>query len=231
MPGNLASAASEVPHGADLADHHVLRRGPDVCILDRPRRALGLLGLPASHRRRRQHPQRGPSLFRLAPPGTKVPMSEATAARAVISKCNEGPGTRVLVAGLVTGPVTSGSPIYWAVFVDPPGRHVAPYAEPVHKPQILNWIGAFVSVKTTQNPFCDFGRAADLPPLPVFADSRSSHKPSGMGARRAGTGARQGQSISSRTAANAVAAVWRSSRLWAADTWTLIRAWPAGTTG
>jgi len=109
--------------------------------------------------------------FRLAPPGTKVPMSETAAARAVISKCNEGRGTRVLVAGLVTGPVTSGSPIYWAVFVDPPGRHVAPSMEPVRKPEILNWIGAFVSVKTTQNPFCDFGRAANLPPLPVFVES------------------------------------------------------------
>src|SRR5450432_4284516 len=49
--------------------------------------------------------------YRLAAPGTKVPMSEATAARAVISECNEGRGTRVLVAGLVTGPVTSGSSI------------------------------------------------------------------------------------------------------------------------
>jgi hypothetical protein len=106
--------------------------------------------------------------YRLAPPGTKVPMSEATAARAVISECNEGRGTRVLVAGLVTGPVTFGSSIYWAVFVDPPGKHIAPSAEPLPKPVILNWIGAFVSIKTTQQPFCDFGRAADLPPLPVF---------------------------------------------------------------
>jgi hypothetical protein len=106
--------------------------------------------------------------FRLAAPGTKVPMSEATAARAVISECNEGRGTRVLVAGLVTGPVTSGSSIYWAVFVDPPGKHIAPSAEPLSKPVILNWIGAFVSVKSAQQPFCDFGRAADLPPLPVF---------------------------------------------------------------
>jgi hypothetical protein len=39
--------------------------------------------------------------------------------------------------------------------------------EPVPKPQILNWIGAFVSVKTTRQPFCDFGRAANLPPLPI----------------------------------------------------------------
>jgi hypothetical protein len=110
----------------------------------------------------------GSPFYRLAPPGTKVPMSEATAARAVISECNEGRGTRVLVAGLVTGPVTSGSSIYWAVFVDPPGKHIAPSAEPLPKLVILNWIGAFVSVKTTQQPFCDFGRAADLPPLPVF---------------------------------------------------------------
>ena len=106
--------------------------------------------------------------YRLAAPGTKVPMSETTAARTVISECNEGRGTRVLVAGLVTGPVSSGSPIYWAVFVDPPGKHIAPSAEPMSKPVILNWIGAFVSVKSARQPFCDFGRAADLPPLPVF---------------------------------------------------------------
>lgn len=117
---------------------------------------------------------RGNPFYRLAPPGTKVPMSEATAARAVISKCNEGRGTRVLVAGLVTGPVTSGSPIYWAVFVDPPGRHIAPSAELARKPEILNWIGAFVSVKTMQDPFCDFGRSANLPPLPVFVQSPPS---------------------------------------------------------
>ena len=42
--------------------------------------------------------------YRLAAPGTKVTMPEATAARTVISKCNEGRGTRVAVAGLVTGP-------------------------------------------------------------------------------------------------------------------------------
>lgn len=107
--------------------------------------------------------------FRLAAPGTKVAMSEATAAQAVISECNEGRGTRVLVAGLVTGPVTSGSSIYWAVFVDPPGKHIAPSSQPLPKPVILNWIGGFVSVKSAKQPFCDFGRAADLPPLPVFS--------------------------------------------------------------
>jgi hypothetical protein len=96
-------------------------------------------------------------------------MPEATAARAVISKCNEGRGTRVAVAGLVTGPVTSGSPVYWAVFVDPPGKHIAPSAEPMPKPVILNWIGGFVPVNNPQQPFCDFGHAADLPPLPVIS--------------------------------------------------------------
>ena len=74
----------------------------------------------------------------------------------------------MLVAGLVTGPVTSGSSMYWAVFVDPPGKHIAPSTQPLPKPVILNWIGAFVPVKSPQQPFCDFGRAADLPPLPVF---------------------------------------------------------------
>jgi hypothetical protein len=106
--------------------------------------------------------------FRLAPSGTKVPMSEKTAARVTISKCNESRGTRVLVAGLVTGPATSGSSIYWAVFVDPPGKHIAPSSQPLPKPVILNWIGAFVSVTSPQRPFCDFGHAANLPPLPVF---------------------------------------------------------------
>jgi hypothetical protein len=106
--------------------------------------------------------------YRLAPSGTKVPMSEATAARAVVTECNEGHGTRVLVAGLVTGPLTSGSSMYWAVFVDPAGKHIAPSAEPVPKPESLNWIGAFVSVKTTRQPFCDLGHAANLPPLPIL---------------------------------------------------------------
>jgi hypothetical protein len=95
-------------------------------------------------------------------------MSEATAARVVISDCNEGRGTRVLVGGLVTGPVIDDSRLYWAVFVDPPGKHIAPSAEPVPKPAILNWIGGFVPVEAKGQPFCDFGRAANLPPLPVF---------------------------------------------------------------
>jgi len=40
-----------------------------------------------------------------------------------------------------------------------------------------------------------------------------------------------GQPISSRAAANAVTAAWRSSRVCAAETWVRIRALPTGTTG
>jgi hypothetical protein len=61
--------------------------------------------------------------------------------------------------------VTSGSSMYWAVFVDPPGKHIAPSTQPLPKPVILNWIGAFVPVKSPQQLFCDFGRAAYLPTL------------------------------------------------------------------
>lgn len=108
--------------------------------------------------------------FAPAPPGTTAAMSEATAAHTVVRTCNEGRGTRVLVTGLVTGPPTAGSSLYWAVFVDPPGKHIAPYSQlPAGgKPTILNWIGGFVPVKAGHHPFCDFGHAANLPPLPVF---------------------------------------------------------------
>jgi hypothetical protein len=107
--------------------------------------------------------------FRLAPAGTKAPMAGSAAEHAVVSGCNEGRGTRVLGATLVTGPATAGSRLYWAVFVDPPGKHVAPYAEgPPKNPTVLNWIGGFVPVKDPGEPFCDYGHAADLPPLPVF---------------------------------------------------------------
>jgi hypothetical protein len=108
------------------------------------------------------------AIFHLAPAGTKAPLSEAEATRLVITRCNEGRGTRVLVAGLVTGSLEAGSRLYWAVFVDPPGKHIAPYSQAVSRPAILNWIGAFVPVQNTSEPFCTFGRAADLPPLPVF---------------------------------------------------------------
>jgi hypothetical protein len=107
--------------------------------------------------------------FRLVPASTKTPLPETTAEHDVVGECNEGRGTRVLGATLVTGPATAGSRLYWAVFVDPPGKHVGPYAEgPPKNPVILNWIGGFVPVKDPSEPFCDYGHAADLPPLPVF---------------------------------------------------------------
>jgi hypothetical protein len=107
--------------------------------------------------------------FHLSATGNKTPLPEAAAERNVVVGCNEGRGTRVLGAAVVTGPVTAGSRLYWAVFVDPPGPHIAPYAEGAPKnPVILNWIGGFVPVKDARNIFCDFGRAPSLPPLPVF---------------------------------------------------------------
>jgi hypothetical protein len=107
--------------------------------------------------------------FRLFPAGDKAPLPETIAERDVVVGCNEGRGTRVLGAAVATGPTTAGSRLYWAVFVDPPGPHIAPYAEGAPKnPIILNWIGGFVPVKDPRNIFCDFGRAANLPPLPVF---------------------------------------------------------------
>lgn len=107
--------------------------------------------------------------FRLVPAGTKAPLPEATAERDTVGECNEGRGTKVLGAALVTGPAEAGSRLYWAVFVDPPGPHIAPYMEgPPKNPVILNWIGAFVPVRDQHEPFCDYGHAANLPPLPIF---------------------------------------------------------------
>jgi hypothetical protein len=106
--------------------------------------------------------------FHLAAVEATAPLPETTAERDTVSECNEGRGTRVLGAVLVTGPVSAGSPLYWAVFVDPPGKHIAPTSQPVQHPVTLNWIGAFVPVKNAAQPFCDYGHAADLPPLPIL---------------------------------------------------------------
>ena len=102
-----------------------------------------------------------------------VPLSEASAARRVIAACNEGQGTRVIAAGLVTGVVNAGSPssIAWAIFMDPPGKHIGLSAEPVRNPEVLNWYAGFVSVQDQQEPvFCTFGRAANLPPLAILPE-------------------------------------------------------------
>jgi hypothetical protein len=103
-----------------------------------------------------------------------VRLSEAAAAQMVIADCNEGQGTRVIASGLVTGVVNAGSPssVAWAIFMDPPGKHIAPSAEPVPKPVILNWYAAFMSVQYPQEQvFCTFGRAANLPPLPLLGSA------------------------------------------------------------
>src|ERR1035438_2768506 len=57
--------------------------------------------------------------FRLVP-SRPVPLSEAAAARKAITVCNEGRGTQVIAAGLVTGVVNAGSPssVAWAIFID-----------------------------------------------------------------------------------------------------------------
>jgi hypothetical protein len=75
--------------------------------------------------------------YRLAP-SRPVPLSGAAAARKAITVCNEGRGTQVIAAGLVTGVVNAGSPssVAWAIFMDPPGRHIAPSGEPVPKPRM-----------------------------------------------------------------------------------------------
>lgn len=100
-----------------------------------------------------------------------VPLSEASAARRVLAACNEGQGTRVIASGLVTGVVNAGSPsgVAWAIFVDPPGKHISPSTVLVRNPEFLNWYAGFVSVQDPLEPiFCTFGHAANLPPLAII---------------------------------------------------------------
>src|ERR1035438_2433644 len=113
--------------------------------------------------------------FRLVP-SPPVPLSEASAARRAVTSCNEGRGTQVIAAGLVTGVVNAGSPssVAWAIFMDPPGKHIAPSAEPVPKPEVLNCYAGFASVQYGQEVFCTFGRAANLPSLPLLGDRKST---------------------------------------------------------
>ena len=79
----------------------------------------------------------------------------------------------MIAAGLVTGVVKAGSPssVAWAIFMDPPGKHIAPSLERVPKPEVLNWYAGFVSVQYGQEVFCTFGRAANLPPLPLLGSA------------------------------------------------------------
>jgi hypothetical protein len=68
-----------------------------------------------------------------------------------------GPGYSALVMALLRGRHVEGG----AAVDETVGPELEPDAGNRHH-------RGFVSVKTTQQPFCDFGRAADLPPLPVF---------------------------------------------------------------
>lgn len=98
---------------------------------------------------------------RSVPPG-----KAATATRAlhrVVRACNEGHGTTVVAIGRVRGNFARG--IFWAVYVDPPGEHLAPSAEAVPHPVHLNWYAGFLS--SWAHPFCTFGHSRGLPPLPV----------------------------------------------------------------
>jgi len=101
--------------------------------------------------------------YQLAP-FRPVPVSEASAERRAITFCNDGRGSQVIAAGLVT--TDSSGSIYWAIFVNPPGRHIAISSVILPNPEILNWYAGFVSAEYPQeNVFCTFGRAANLPPL------------------------------------------------------------------
>lgn len=100
-----------------------------------------------------------------------VRLSEAAAARRVIADCNEGQDARVIAAGLVSGVVNFGTPssVDWAIFTDPPSKHIGLSSQPVPSPVVLNWYAGFISVQYPQEEvFCTFGRAANLPPLPLL---------------------------------------------------------------
>jgi hypothetical protein len=106
--------------------------------------------------------------YRLAPP-RPVPMSEVAAEQKVITFCNEGRGAEVISAGLVR--TSSPRSVAWAIFVDPPGHHIPLYMgrAPAPKLEPLNWYAGFVPLQDPQEEvFCTFGRAANLPPLPLL---------------------------------------------------------------
>lgn len=97
-----------------------------------------------------------------------VPPNEAAAARSAareaVQDCNEGVGTRIVAVGLVRSTLAK-QPIF-AVFMNPPGQHTAPSAEPLSPSHPrLNWYAAFVS--SPKQPFCTFGHSPSLPALPV----------------------------------------------------------------
>jgi hypothetical protein len=84
---------------------------------------------------------------------------------AVERGCNEGAGSLVVRAGLVRATFASG--VLWAVFVDPPGQHLAPSTEPTSHPEVLNWYVGFAAGETGRVALCSFGRSPELSALPI----------------------------------------------------------------
>jgi len=105
---------------------------------------------------------------RFAIASAAVPSAQLAAAKsatkAVIRDCNEGTGTWIIGVGLVNSTIAK-QPIF-AVFMNPPGNHIAPSAErPVPGAPRLNWYAAFVT--SLSQPFCTFGHSPNLPLLTV----------------------------------------------------------------
>jgi hypothetical protein len=92
-------------------------------------------------------------------------VSEQEAISLVAHSC--GSHSRILAVGLVKATWTSG--LQWAVFFDPPGKHVGISGGmiPTKGPR-LNWFAAFVSARHAGRPFCTNGYYAGLPTLPIF---------------------------------------------------------------
>lgn len=97
-----------------------------------------------------------------------VPVSAQRAAKAAITACNDGVGTKTVATALVD--TSQGPNPEWAVFLNPAGQHFGVYTgmKPPQHPAILNWYAAFVPVRGSQPIFCTFGKSTRLPVLPVF---------------------------------------------------------------
>jgi len=103
-------------------------------------------------------------------------ISERQAVKRLISLCNYGPGARV-EASVIVRTSTSRDP-EWAIFIDPPGKHlVYPTGEITSATALrkvrgspINWYAGFVDTRRPQaQVFCTFGYDPQLPLLPVFA--------------------------------------------------------------
>ena len=91
-------------------------------------------------------------------------VSEQQAVSLVTGSC--GSHSRILAVGLVKATWASG--LQWAVFFDPPGKHVGISGGMIPTRPRLNWYAAFVSASHAGRPFCTFGYYGGLPTLPIF---------------------------------------------------------------